>query len=244
MDILFELHSNLPREAPGNNDCTAKALSFVPRLPQNPQILDIGCGTGMQTITLAKLTGGQVIAVDIHQPYLDVLQQSAESENLSSNIQTYNCSMFSLDFKNESFDLIWSEGAIYVISFPEGLQSWCKFLKPGGTLAVTELCWLVKNPPDEPLQFWNQEYPNMKHFEENISIIQDCGYTYINSFTLPESAWWDEYYIPLQERISVLKNKYQGDAEAENILESHQAEIELYRNYSRCYGYVFYIMQK
>ncbi len=244
MDIFLELHSNLPREGPGNNDSTAKALSFVPKLPQNPRILDIGCGPGMQTLTLAKLTGGQVIAVDNHQPYLDVLQQRAESESLSNHIETHNCSMFSLDFEHDSFDLIWSEGAIYIIGFQEGLRSWHSFLKPGGILAVTELSWLVKNPPNEPLQFWNQEYPNMKNIEENISIIQDSGYNYIHSFTLPESAWWDNYYLPLQERISLLQAKYQDDAEAQGILQLEQREIELYRNYSHCYGYVFYIMQK
>ncbi|MDJ0737360.1 MAG: class I SAM-dependent methyltransferase [Nostocaceae cyanobacterium] len=244
MDIFFELHSNLPREAPGNNDSTAKALSFVPKLPQNPQILDIGCGPGMQTLTLAKITGGHIIAIDNHQPYLDVLQQCAESENLSSHIETYNCSMFSLDFEHESFDLIWSEGAIYIIGFQQGLQNWYSFLKPGGTVAVTELSWLVKNPPSEPLQFWNHEYPNMKYVAENISIIQELGYTYIHSFNLPESAWWDNYYIPLEDRISLLQTKYQGDVEAQSILQLEQSEIELYRNYSHCYGYVFYIMQK
>ncbi|NEO99817.1 MAG: class I SAM-dependent methyltransferase [Symploca sp. SIO2E9] len=244
MDIFFEIHCQLPREAPGNNEATAKALSLVPKLPENPIILDIGCGPGMQTLALAKITGGQIIAVDTHQPFLDELKRRAEEQNLSSQIRIQNCSMFSLNFKQESFDLIWSEGAVYIMGFQKGLQSWHRFLKPGGTLAVTELSWLVNNPPEEPLKFFRNEYPKMKHIEENISIIKQLGYSYIKNFTIPEAAWWDDYYIPLERRISLLRKKYRDDPEANNIIEEHQREIELYRNYYQCYGYVFYIMQK
>jgi ubiquinone/menaquinone biosynthesis C-methylase UbiE len=35
--------------------------------------LDIGCGLGMQTIELAKLSKGQIDALDNHQPFLDQL---------------------------------------------------------------------------------------------------------------------------------------------------------------------------
>lgn len=244
MNIFFELHHDIPREAPGDNASTAKALSLIPQLPDNPKILDIGCGPGMQTLALAKITGGQITAIDNHQPFLDKLKQRAEKEEVSSHIITQNCSMFSLEFEPESFDLIWSEGAIYIMGFQEGLQSWRRFLKLRGTLAVTELSWLVTNPPEEPLNFWKNAYPAMKNVEENITTLQDSGYTYIDSFTLPESAWWDNYYIPLERRLADLRKKYQGNQEANAILDEQQLEIELYKNYSQCYGYVFYIMQK
>ncbi|MBD1921761.1 class I SAM-dependent methyltransferase [Microcoleus sp. FACHB-831] len=244
MNIFSELHCDIPREAPGDNASTAKALSLVPQLPENPQILDIGCGPGMQTLALAKITGGYITAIDNHQPFLDELKRRAEQEYLSSHIITQNCSMFSLEFEQESFDLIWSEGAIYIMGFRDGLQSWRRFLKLGGALAVTELSWLVTNPPEEPLNFWRNAYPPMKNIEENITIFQESGYTYINSFTLPESSWWDDYYIPLERRLADLRKKYQGDEDANTILDEQQIEIELYRHYSHCYGYVFYIMQK
>ncbi len=244
MNIFWELHSDLPREAPGDMASTAKALSLIPNLPKNPQILDIGCGPGMQTLALAKITKGQIIAIDNHQPYLDELQQRAAQENFSSHIKVQNSSMFSLDFEPESFDLIWSEGAIYIMGFQEGLQSWHRFLKTGGAIAVSELSWLVTNPPEEPLNFWKNAYPAMKNITENITILQNLGYHYINSFTLPESSWWNNYYTPLGGRLNDLQKKYQGNEEANAVLDEEQREIELYRNYSDYYGYVFYLMQK
>jgi len=64
LEIFFEIHKDLPREGPGDNESTQKAFSFLEDLPSNPYFLDIGCGPGMQTIQLAKLIDGKIIAID------------------------------------------------------------------------------------------------------------------------------------------------------------------------------------
>ncbi|MEJ8547609.1 hypothetical protein [Brevibacillus borstelensis] len=63
-------------------------------------------------------------------------------------------------------------------------------------------------------------------------------------FVLSESAWWDDYYEPMGERISQLQEQYKNDRNALAALEEASREIELYRKYSSYYGYVFYVMQK
>ena len=60
---------------------------------------------------------------------------------------------------------------------------------------------------------------------------------------LPESAWWDDYYGPLESRIELLREKYKADKEALSILDEEEMEIEMYRNYSDSYGYAFFIMK-
>ena len=72
--IFFEIHADLPREGPGRDKYTAKAFGTLPKLDK-PRILDIGCGPGGPTMELARLSGGHVIGMDIHQPYLDRLSQ-------------------------------------------------------------------------------------------------------------------------------------------------------------------------
>lgn len=243
-DVFFEIHNNLPREGPGSDACTARALAMIPALPDQPEILDVGCGPGAQTLVLAKHTGGHVIAIDTHQPYLDELTRRAGHAHLRHRITPQNASMFTLDFDDEQFDLIWSEGAIYIMGFREGLEAWRRFLKPGGALALTEMTWLTDTCPDELQAFWQAAYPAITSIDENIALLQTAGYRYIDHFVLPEAAWWDEYYIPVEHRLATLRRQYRDDAEALAVLDDEQHEIDLYRKYSEQYGYVFYIMTR
>ena len=69
------LHRGLPREGPGSDQCTAQALRLLPVLPREPVVLDLGCGPGRQALVLARMLGSKVIAIDLHQPYLDQLNE-------------------------------------------------------------------------------------------------------------------------------------------------------------------------
>ncbi len=221
---------------------TEQALRLID-LPPHPQILDIGSGPGMQTIALARLTKGKVIATDTHGPFLEVLRQRAEEAGVSDQIETNKMSMFALDFKERSFDLIWSEGAVYIIGFDQGLTAWQPYLKPNAYLVISEISWLDPHPPKEVLDFWNAEYPGMHTKEENLKKARKAGYRVIDSFVLPENAWWVNYYNPMERQIMTLLEKYKGNAEAEASLEDALLEIEMFRKYSKYYGYVFYILQ-
>jgi ubiquinone/menaquinone biosynthesis C-methylase UbiE len=244
MEFFFEIHQDLPREGPGDNASTRKALAlFQPYLPEAPAILDVGCGPGVQTRELARRTGGMITAVDTHQPFLDRLQAQAAAEGLGSQIVVCNQSMKALDFPDASFDAIWSEGAIYIMGFAEGLAAWRRLLKPGGCIAVTEASWLQANPPEEIFQFWKAAYPGMRLVSENLQTIDSLGYRVLGHFTLPESCWLQEYYAPLLERVAMLQEKYQDDAEKQAMLDEELLEVDLYRKYSAWYGYEFYVMQ-
>lgn len=243
MNVFFEIHKDIPREGPGDNESTKRALSYLKNLPDNLLVLDIGCGPGMQTIEIAKNIQGKIIALDNHPQFLDELQSRAQKEQLTHKIEPKIGDMFDLRFDNEYFDLIWSEGAIYLIGFERGLKEWKKYLKIGGYLVVSEISWLKETIPDELLKFWSDSYPDIQSVAENLSIIEKSGYKVIGHFTLPESAWFDDYYIHLEERIQKLQKKYLGDRNALEILNSEKYEIELFKEYSDYYGYEFYIMQ-
>jgi ubiquinone/menaquinone biosynthesis C-methylase UbiE len=244
MDIFWEIHSGLPREGPGDSTSTARAYAAVSDLPPQPKILDIGCGPGMQTLDLVKLSGGEIIAIDFHQPFLDELVRRAKEANVEAQIQARKLSMFEMDFEREQFDLVWSEGAIYIMGFKLGFKTCHPFLKPGGYMVVTEASWFHPDPPQEILDFWNAAYPTMGTIEENIRRLEGQGYNLVEHFHLPDSSWWDNYYNPLAERITMLKKKYADNNDALNALDDELAEIELFRKYSSYYGYEFYIAQK
>ncbi|MDO9086820.1 MAG: methyltransferase domain-containing protein [Anaerolineaceae bacterium] len=243
MELFFEIHKDLPREGPGDSDSTRRAFRKLAALPDEPAILDVGCGPGAQTMDLAALTDGIIYAVDTHQPFLDHLQQKVIDQGQTRRIKVLNQSMKDLNFSPASFDLIWSEGAIYIMGFEAGLRAWKHLLKPNGYIAVTELSWLKPDAPQEIQAYWNKEYPAMKTLEENLNIIHDCGFYLIDYFVLPDTSWTEEYYQPMQKRVTILREQYQRDPEKLAQLDEALEEYELFKQYSVWYGYVFYIMQ-
>ena len=240
--IFWEIHRDLPREAPGSDASTLRALRMLPALPASPRILDIACGPGAQTVALARATQGTILAVDTHQPFLDDLVRRAAQAGVTEQIQPRNASMFDLEF-DQSFDLLWSEGAIYIIGFERGLREWRSLLKPGGFVAVTEISWLKPNPPKAAHRFWTEAYPAMATVDENLARLSAAGYRSLGHFTLPENDWWDNYYRPMSARIEMLRRKYPDSPKAQSVLDAEYAEIELYRQYADWYGYVFYLGQ-
>jgi SAM-dependent methyltransferase len=243
-NIFFEIHSGLPREGPGDDASTARALALTCGLPQKPDVLDVGCGPGAQTLVLARATGGLVTAVDNHAPFLDDLRGRAERAGLAGRVRAVRASMSDLPFEDASFDLVWSEGAIYIMGFDDGLKAWRRLLRPGGWLAASEVAWLRDEPPQELADFWKAGYPGIRSISENLAAIRDRGYETAGQFIVPVSSWWGSYYMPVMERVARLKEKYLGDAEAEGILDQETVEIDLYRKYSDFYGYVFFVMKR
>ncbi len=243
-ELFFEVHKDNPREGPGCREATGRAYDSMTLLTKEPVIMDIGCGPGMQTIHLAQISGGNISAVDIHAPYLEILKTKTEEEGFSYNIDIVEASMMDLPFEEGIFDVVWSEGAIYIIGFENGLRDWKRFLRPDGYIVVTELSWLKADPPAEIAGFWAEGYQAMKSVEENIGIIKKCGYELITHFTLPESAWWDDYYNPIKMRLAALREKYRGDVDAEKVFSLEETEIIMYEKYHDWYGYEFYVMRR
>jgi len=106
MTVFYEIHQNIPREGPGNADCTRRAFASLPDLPDAASILDIGCGPGMQTLELASLTRGTVVALDNHRPYLESLARRASLRTNGGQIAVIQADMSRPCFVEGSFDLI------------------------------------------------------------------------------------------------------------------------------------------
>ena len=243
--IFFEIHNDLPRQSPGSIQSTLQAFRSVNSSNKQLNILDIGCGPGAASIEFARL-GHHVTAIDNHESFIKILLTRIQEENLSNHIDASLGNMFCLEKSvgGNIFDVIWSEGSIYIIGFERGLTEFKKFLNKDGYLICSELSWLTIDPPSEIREFWSKNYPGMCSREENFKIIKKCGYELIDSFVLNEKDWWNDFYGPKQEQIQKLKIKYKEHQQAENVLHEQQSEIDLYKKYSDNYGYVFYIMKK
>ena len=153
-------------------------------------------------------------------------------------------SMFNLPFANSQFDLIWSEGAIFIIGFERGVREWKRLLKPGGQLVVSDVCWLQSKPtvPAECVSFWDKDYPSMGSVGSNMEAAFAAGYRVQATLLLPDSGWW-EYYGPLQKNRERLLQAHPEDEEVAAFVREGQKGIEIFQQYGAYYGYVFFIMQ-
>jgi SAM-dependent methyltransferase len=153
-------------------------------------------------------------------------------------------SMEEMDFADKTFDIIWSEGALYFMGFQNGLKKCRQLLKDNGYLAVSEFVYLVSNPPKEVVEFSKNEFSEIKDIQSNIELIKNEGFRLLSHFTLPESAWLDSYYAPMQKEIFRMREKYKDNKDALAVFDMLQHEINFYKKYSKYYGYEFFIMQK
>ena len=245
LELIIDLHKNSERQGPGSENETLKALDFL-NFPtgQNLKVADIGCGSGGQTISLAKNLNGQIVAVDLFPEFLNELNERSEKLGLAHKIDTLEKSMDDLPFKNEEFDLIWSEGAIYNIGFENGIKKWKDYLKVGGYLAVSEITWITLFRPKEIEEFWNAAYPEIDVASTKIRQLENNGYSLVGYFYLNQDSWFETYYKPLQARFEDFLKRNGNSELARKIVEDNQAEIDLYQKFKDYYSYGFYIARK
>jgi SAM-dependent methyltransferase len=242
-DILDQIRRDLSREGSNRLQYTRKAFRMLPPLA-HPRILDVGCGPGGPTLELARLSDAELIGLDIDQPSLDELSRKIEEAGLSERVLVVNCSMLEMDFPDESFDIIWSEGSVHVIGFENGLREWRRFIRPNGFLVIHDMIWLRPDPPQEISDHWRKIYPGIRTASEHIESIPIHGYELVGQLPLPEDLWWLDYYDPLEERIHELREKYAEDGGALRILDEEQREVDLFKKHSAWYGSAFFVMRK
>lgn len=243
-EVFLDVQRGLPRQGPGLDESTLAALVLCQGLPARPAVLDIGCGPGMQTMALARALDGPITAVDLHEEYLDILTAHAVETGLAGRIDVRLADMSALPFPPESFDLVWSEGAAYIMGFAAALADWMRLIRPGGCIAVSELVWLRSDPPAEVAAFFADEYPAMTDVETNLRTVEDCGYEPLGHLVLPDEGWWRHYYTPLEAKLPEMREKYAGDDDALGVIDMTAREIDMRRRFGDWYGYAFFVGRK
>jgi ubiquinone/menaquinone biosynthesis C-methylase UbiE len=242
MDYFLEVYGSLPSAGPGSDELTRRAFEMIPSLPKSPRILDVGCGPGRQTVELLRSCAGSVVALDFLPEMIDRTNAKAESTGVSDRLETVVQDMKEMTFPSSHFDVIWSEGAIYNLGFEAGLKAFKRFLKPDGYVAVSEAVWLKSHPPTAALEFW-KDYPEIDTVAAKLEVIERTGYELLGHFVLPESAWTDQYYDPMERRIAEKEIAWRGIPEAEDVLSEARNEISVFRKYSDYFSYAFFIMR-
>jgi ubiquinone/menaquinone biosynthesis C-methylase UbiE len=201
---------------------TRAAFLKLSRL-EKPRILDIGCGSGVPTIELAKLSNGEVIGIDIDQSCLDELNRKIKEERLSNRVKAINLSLFEMKFADETFDVVWSEGVIRKIEFETSLKEWRRLLKHNGYLVI---------------------HYQASRVADALSRIPKHGYSLADTVLLPADAWWTEFYKPVEEKMHALLHKYRNSSGALELLKRYKSEMDMVKKNPSNFSAAFYIMKK
>jgi arsenite methyltransferase len=103
-------------------------------------ILDVGCGSGVDTIIAAILVGpeGRVMGVDPVPEMLERARRNLAQTGLT-NVTFTEASGEALPFEDESFDVVLSNGAFNLIpAKSQALGEVFRVLKPGGRLMMAD----------------------------------------------------------------------------------------------------------
>lgn len=223
MESFLEIYGAVPRAGPGSHESTRRAYELMSGLPERPRILDIGCGPGVQTVDLLKISGGCVLALDFLPLMVERTRSGAAQAAVADRLEVLEQDMKQMDFAPASFDVIWSEGAIYNLGFENGLEAIKRLVRPGGHVAVSEAVWLKPDPPSPVLEFWRQ-YPEIDTVENKLAVIDRLGYEQADPFVLPEDAWTADYYDPMESLLAGKSKEWEGVPEALAVIEEARHE--------------------
>ena len=138
IDPVDALIGGMGKLGPGSNSDSLHVLGLLPK-KRFSVIVDAGCGTGRQTLALAKELGTPIQAIDSYEPFLIHLKQRAKEMGVEHLVRTHCMDMKDIPRVFQDIDLLWSEGAAYNIGFSNALASWSPAITPDGFAVVSEL---------------------------------------------------------------------------------------------------------
>ncbi|PUB17337.1 methyltransferase domain-containing protein [Yoonia sediminilitoris] len=234
---FMEVFSRLDRWGPATEAATRRALVMVPFAPQT--ILEIGCGPGMATMTLADATAARIVATDTDAGALDRLTGRIAAQGVGDRVEVHNMDMAQLPVPDDPWDVIWAEGSAYIIGIERALRDWRPLLRPGGVLVFSEMVWRINDPSDELRAFWASEYPAMTRVPVRLAQAKRAGYRVIGHFDMGREAM-DTYYRPLEARVAEMEERLTGS----RVLNDLRAELATYHTCDGIVSFEMFVLQK
>ncbi len=204
------------------NIYSKKIFLKIPRIDK-PNILDVGCGSGVSTIEIASLTNGNILAIDSDKESLSFFERYIKDSNLESNITIKHNSVFDEELRENSFDIITAEGLFNLIGFEKGLTYFSNFLKISGYFII---------------------HDDSKNLSTKLKLIERLKFSVIDTIELDENIWGNLYVNCLKNEISQINKNNLDKINSKNSIKTAKDEIKMFENDPSVFKSTYYLLQK
>lgn len=148
-------------------------------------IIDVGAGTGLATIEIARRVGsdGKVVALDPSSPLLDAAKAGAIAAGLGDLVECRVGDARAIPFPDGTFDRAFCHWVLLHVSPPEGIvREMRRVVHRGGRIVCVELDWeapiLHPGMPEVTRRIF--DFCNARHLEQYLGrrlpgIVRACG---------------------------------------------------------------------
>ena len=198
MKAFFQLHSDLPREGPGEAADVAWAVERAGATTA-ARVLDAGCGPGADLAALlAAMPDARITGIDGQSHFIEAARR-AHPDAARLDLQVGD-----MTAAKGPFDFIWCAGALYFLGLETGLRTFREKLGQGGAIAFSEPCYFTQDPSPGAKAFWAGEDVEIRDEDRVVAAVENTGFEVLGTRRLSDAAW-EAYYTPMDARIAKLR---------------------------------------
>ena len=175
-------------------------------LNPDDSVLDIGCGTGVQTLLLGKQCS-HVLGIDLSNREIETANTIARASMLSSRVKFVQGDVAETDFDKNSFSRIVSFCVLeHIPDWPRVLKKAHEWLAPGGYLVIS-VDSLATIKDDDIIRKHKKDHSVVTYFNSQTlaSGLRDAGFSCIELRSILKSSHAKEQFTR-----SVVRNSFGG----------------------------------